>query len=149
MGIATIYIVRARAFARVSRGNSPARAARDVCHQRIHMKKEFTMTDAVLPIETPAVAQPVYKLTSTGRPTLVGTRSCTECVRHEYHTKKFEKSQSPEDLNQRYTLCKGVCVYCYAQKRNKSTGSSLTEAQLQIKIKFYSDLLAAKTVPTV
>ena len=91
----------------------------------------------------------VFRLTSTGRPTLVGTRKCTECGRPEFHTKKFEKSQSPEDLNQRYTLCKGVCVYCYAQKRNKSTGSSLTETQLQAKIKFYTELLAAKTAPTV
>ena len=87
-----------------------------------------------------------YRTTSTGRPTLVGTRTCSECGRHEFHTKKFEKSGDENDLNQRYTLCKGVCVYCYAQKRNKSTGSSLTEAQLQAKIKFYTDLLAAKTV---
>lgn len=92
-------------------------------------------------VETPVN----YRLTSTGRPTLVGTRNCSECGRAEFHTKKFDKSQNPEDLNQRYTLCKGVCVYCYAQKRNKSGNTSLTPAQLEAKIKFYSDLLAAKT----
>ena len=85
-----------------------------------------------------------YRLTSTGRPTLVGTRTCKECGRHEYHTKKFEASGNPDDLNMRYTLCKEVCVYCYAQKRNKSTGSSLSTEQLQAKIKYYQDLLEAK-----
>jgi sulfatase maturation enzyme AslB (radical SAM superfamily) len=95
--------------------------------------------------DTPAAAPEGYRLTSTGRPTLVGTRQCTECGRSEFHTKKFEKSGNPEDLNQRYTLCKGVCVYCYAKKRNKSTGTSLSETQLQAKIKFYTDLLAQKT----
>lgn len=94
-------------------------------------------------VETPAG----YRTTSTGRPTLVGTRECTECGRKEFHTKKFDKSQNPEDLNQRYTLCKGVCVYCYAKKRNKSTGTSLSVEQLNTKIKFYTDLLAAKTAP--
>lgn len=108
------------------------------------MKKTETIeTTETTEINTPAPIQ--YRTTSTGRPTLVGTRHCSECGRAEYHTKKFDKSQNPEDLNQRYTLCKGVCVYCYTQKRNKSTGSSLTEAQLQAKIKFYNDLLAAKT----
>jgi len=86
-----------------------------------------------------------YRTTSTGRPTLVGTRKCTECGRLEFHTKKFDKSQNPEDLNQRYTLCKGVCVYCYAKKRNKSTGTSLSVEQLNAKIAFYTDLLAKKT----
>jgi sulfatase maturation enzyme AslB (radical SAM superfamily) len=86
----------------------------------------------------------VYRTTATGRPTLVGTRKCTECGRAEYHTKKFEKSQNPDDLNQRYTLCKGVCVYCYAEKRNKKSGTSLSAEQLQVKIKFYQDLLAKK-----
>lgn len=96
--------------------------------------------------EAPEVLKPTvpveYRTTSTGRPTLVGTRKCTECGRAEFHTKKFEKSGNPEDLNQRYTLCKGVCVYCYAQKRNKTAGSSLTVPQLEAKIKFYQDLLA-------
>src|SRR5580765_1320521 len=78
--------------------------------------------------QTPEPIQ--YRLTATGRPTLVGTRQCTECGRHEFHTKKFEKSGDENDLNQRYTLCKGICVYCYAQKRNKSTGTSLNEKQL-------------------
>ena len=86
-----------------------------------------------------------YRTTSTGRPTLVGTRKCSECGRAEYATKKSEASGNKDDENQRYTLCKGVCVYCYAQKRNKSTGSSLTVPQLEAKIKFYTDLLAAKT----
>jgi len=90
-----------------------------------------------------------YRVTSTGRPTLVGTRKCTECGRAEFHTKKYEKSQNPEDLNQRYTLCKGVCVYCYAKKRNKSTGTSLTVPQLESKIKFYTDLLNAAKNPVV
>lgn len=104
---------------------------------------------------TEQVPAPIeYRTTSTGRPTLVGTRKCTECGRAEFHTKKFEKSGNPEDLNQRYTLCKGVCVYCYAQKRNKTAGSSLTVPQLEAKIKFYQDLLTAaknpaETAPTV
>lgn len=85
-----------------------------------------------------------YRLTATGRPTLVGTRQCTECGRHEYHTKKYETSQNPEDLNQRYTLCKGICVYCYAKKRNKSTGTSLSADQLKAKIQYYTDLLTNK-----
>lgn len=106
-------------------------------------KNQNNIVDQNKAVET--TVSPEYRLTSTGRPTLVGTRKCTECGRSEYHTKKFEKSQNPEDLNQRYTLCKGVCVYCYAQKRNKSTGSSLTEVQLQAKIKFYTNLLAQKT----
>lgn len=86
-----------------------------------------------------------YRTTATGRVTLVGTRKCTECGRHEFHTKKFEKSGNPDDLNQRYTLCKNVCVYCYAKKRNKSAGTSLSAEQLQAKIQFYSDLLKTKT----
>jgi len=95
--------------------------------------------------ENTQVAQNVqYRRTSTGRPTVVGTRTCKECGRHEYHTKKFEASGNPDDLNMRYTLCKEVCVYCYAQKRNKSTGSSLSTEQLQAKIKYYQDLLEAK-----
>lgn len=106
---------------------------------------EVTETKAV---ET-TTASPEYRTTSTGRPTLVGTRHCSECGRAEFHTKKFEKSQNPEDLNQRYTLCKGVCVYCYAQKRNKTAGSSLTVPQLEAKIKFYQDLLTqAQTTAT-
>lgn len=102
-------------------------------------------------IETQAavVEQPVYRTTSTGRPTLVGTRHCSECGRAEFHTKKFDKSQDENDLNERYTLCKGVCVYCYAQKRNKKSGTSLNVEQLNAKIKFYTDLLAAKTAETV
>ena len=84
------------------------------------------------------------RTTATGRLTVVGTRTCSECGRHEYHTKKFEKSQNPEDLNERYTLCKGICVYCYAQKRNKKSGTSLSEEQLTAKIKFYTDLLNKK-----
>lgn len=101
---------------------------------------------AVLGHQEENVIVPVqYRTTSTGRPTLVGTRHCSECGRAEFHTKKFDKSQDPEDLNQRYTLCKGVCVYCYAQKRNKKTGTSLTVPQLEQKIKFYTDLLTAKT----
>lgn len=96
----------------------------------------------------PAETVPIqYRTTSTGRPTLVGTRKCTECGRPEFHTKKFEKTQNPDDLNQRYTLCKGVCVYCYAQKRNKTAGSSLTVPQLEAKIKFYQDLLNAAKNP--
>jgi sulfatase maturation enzyme AslB (radical SAM superfamily) len=86
----------------------------------------------------------VINFTATGRPTVVGTRTCKECGRPEYSTKKFEASGNPEDRNMRYTLCKGVCVYCYAQKRNKSTGSSLSIAQLEAKIKYYSDLLLVK-----
>lgn len=96
---------------------------------------------------TETAQAPVFRTTATGRPTLVGTRKCTECGRAEYHTKKYDKSQDPEDLNPRYTLCKGVCVYCYAQKRNKKSGTSLTEQQLQEKITFYQNLLAAKTAP--
>lgn len=88
-----------------------------------------------------------YRTTSTGRVTLVGTRQCSECGRKEFHTKKFEKSGDENDLNQRYTLCKGLCVYCYAQRRNKSTGSSLSVPQLEAKIKFYSELLVKKTTP--
>lgn len=87
----------------------------------------------------------VYRTTATGRPTLIGTRHCTECGRAEYSTKKFEKSGDENDKNQRYTLCKGVCVYCYAQKRNKKSGTSLTADQLKSKIEFYQNLLAAKT----
>ena len=103
---------------------------------------------------TETVAAPIqYRTTSTGRPTLVGTRHCSECGRAEFSTKKFEKSGNPEDQNQRYTLCKNVCVYCYAQKRNKKSGSSLTVPQLEAKLKYYTDLLeAAKnpvTEPTV
>jgi hypothetical protein len=96
-------------------------------------------------VETKTEVPAGYRTTSTGRPTLVGTRKCSECGRPEYHTKKFEESGNPEDLNQRYTLCKGVCVYCYAKKRNKSTGTSLSVDQLKAKIKFYEDLLLAKT----
>jgi hypothetical protein len=88
-----------------------------------------------------------FRTTSTGRPTLVGTRKCSECGRAEFHTKKFDTSQNPDDLNQRYTLCKGICVYCYAQKRNKKSGTSLTIPQLEAKIKFYSDLLVAAQTP--
>jgi sulfatase maturation enzyme AslB (radical SAM superfamily) len=98
-------------------------------------------------LNTKVPAPVEYRTTSTGRPTLVGTRHCSECGRAEFHTKKFEKSQNPEDLNQRYTLCKGVCVYCYAQKRNKTAGSSLTVPQLEAKIKFYTDLLEQAKVP--
>jgi sulfatase maturation enzyme AslB (radical SAM superfamily) len=99
---------------------------------------------------TEQVPAPIeYRTTSTGRPTLVGTRHCSECGRAEFHTKKFEKSGNPEDLNQRYTLCKDLCVYCYAQKRNKSNGSSLTVPQLEAKIKFYTDLLNAAKAPVV
>ncbi len=107
-------------------------------------EKSVELTETVeTVVETPVVE---YRTTSTGRPTLVGTRKCSECGRSEFHTKKFEQSQNPDDLNQRYTLCKGVCVYCYAQKRNKKSGSSLTVQQLEQKVKFYTDLLAAKTV---
>jgi len=96
------------------------------------------------------VAAPIeYRTTSTGRPTLVGTRKCSECERPEFSTKKFEKSGDINDQNQRYTLCKNVCVYCYAQKRNKSTGTSLTVPQLEAKIKFYTDLLNAAKTPVV
>jgi sulfatase maturation enzyme AslB (radical SAM superfamily) len=128
-----------------------------MCTERIQMKNEkvsnnnaVELTEA--PVETPAASPENTvpegsRTTSTGRPTLVGTRQCTECGRKEFHTKKFEKSGDENDLNQRYTLCKGVCVYCYAQKRNKSTGSSLTVPQLEAKIKFYTDLLAAKQAP--
>lgn len=104
---------------------------------------EAQVTEVETPEAEPIVAQ--YRTTSTGRPTLVGTRHCSECGRAEFHTKKYDKSQDANDLNQRYTLCKGVCVYCYAQKRNKSTGTSLNETQLNAKIKFYTDLLAKKT----
>jgi sulfatase maturation enzyme AslB (radical SAM superfamily) len=100
--------------------------------------------NAVVEIEGEAPAPVQYRLTATGRPTLVGTRTCTECGRAEYHTKKFEKSGDSADLNQRYTLCKGVCVYCYCARRNKSTGTSLSEAQLKAKIQYYTDLLNAK-----
>ena len=94
---------------------------------------------------TETVTEPTqYRLTATGRPTHVGTRKCIECGRHEYHTKKYEKSQDPADLNQRYTLCKKLCVYCYCAKRNKSTGSGMTAAQLKAKIQYYQDLLNAK-----
>lgn len=105
--------------------------------------------DNTQPVSTQITVPEGYRQTSTGRPTLVGTRSCTECGRKEFHTKKFEKSGDENDLNQRYTLCKGVCVYCYAQKRNKSTGTSLSVAQLETKIKFYSELLVAKQTVTV
>jgi hypothetical protein len=89
------------------------------------------------------VSEPIqYRTTATGRVTLVGTRTCTECGRHEFHTKKFEKSQNPDDLNTRYTLCKGVCVYCYCARRNKKSGTSLNETQLKAKIQYYTDLLA-------
>jgi sulfatase maturation enzyme AslB (radical SAM superfamily) len=104
---------------------------------------EITEVSEIPEPEVPETPAPIeYRTTSTGRPTLVGTRHCSECSRAEFHTKKFEKSQNPDDLNQRYTLCKGVCVYCYAAKRNKSAGSSLSVAQLEAKIKFYTDLLA-------
>jgi sulfatase maturation enzyme AslB (radical SAM superfamily) len=95
--------------------------------------------------ETAVETASPYRLTATGRPTLVGTRHCSECGRAEYSTKKFETSGNPEDKNDRYTLCKGVCVYCYAKKRNKSTGTSLSAAELQAKIQYYTDLLAKKT----
>lgn len=100
--------------------------------------------------ETTETAQaPVYRTTATGRPTLVGTRHCSECNRAEYSTKKFEKSGDEADKNERYTLCKGVCVYCYAQKRNKKSGTSLSEEQLKLKIAFYQNLLASKTAAEV
>lgn len=86
-----------------------------------------------------------YRMTTTGRPTVVGTRKCTECGRPEFHTKKYEKSQDPADLNERYTLCKGVCVYCYNQKRTKASGTSLSEEQIRAKLAFYQDLLTKKT----
>lgn len=105
--------------------------------------------EEIQPVSTENTVPEGYRTTSTGRPTLVGTRHCSECGRAEFHTKKYEKSGDENDLNQRYTLCKGVCVYCYAQKRNKSTGSSLTVPQLEAKIKFYTDLLAAKTAEVV
>lgn len=109
---------------------------------------DLNQNNTVLENDTtePQAAEPIqYRTTATGRPTLVGTRKCTECGRAEFHTKKFEKSQNPDDLNERYTLCKGVCVYCYAQKRNKKSGTSLTEVQLKEKIQFYTNLLAQKT----
>lgn len=106
-------------------------------------------TAVVEPVEPQAVVPVQYRTTATGRPTLVGTRKCTKCGRPEYHTKKFAQTQNPEDLNQRYTLCKGVCVYCYAEARNKKSGTSLTEEQLRSKVKFYQDLLASKTAPVV
>lgn len=83
-----------------------------------------------------------FLTTPTGRVTQVGTRSCMKCGRKEFHTKKFEASQNPEHLNTRYTLCKGVCVYCYCEARNRKRGTSLTQIQLEGKIKFYTDLLA-------
>ena len=91
-----------------------------------------------------------YRKTATGRPTVVGTRRCSDPTcdvpggRHEFHTKKYEKSLKEEDLNERYSLCKGVCVYCYNKKRNKSAGTSLTEEALTAKIKYYQDLLKNK-----
>lgn len=105
------------------------------------------------PSSTPVVEQPQpqvntvpegYRLTSTGRPTLVGTRKCKDCGRPEFNTKKFEETGNPEDLNERYTLCKGVCVYCYAKNRNKKNGTSLTVDQLNSKIQFYTNLLNQK-----
>jgi L-lysine 2,3-aminomutase len=92
-----------------------------------------------------------YRKTATGRPTVVGTRRCQDpkCDiaggRHEFHTKKYEKSGDEKDLNQRYSLCKNVCVYCYNQKRTKSAGTSLTEEQLRAKLAYYQDLLAKVT----
>lgn len=126
----------------------------DTVTKGYNMSKQ-NQNDTVRPAETseskaasPATEIPEgYRTTSTGRPTLVGTRKCSECQRPEFHTKKFDKSQNPEDLNQRYTLCKGVCVYCYAQKRNKKAGTSLTVPQLEAKIKFYTELLVAKQAP--
>lgn len=116
------------------------------------MKNEKTVetTEIVEILETEEVQEtstPVYRTTSTGRPTLVGTRHCSDCGRAEFHTKKFDTSKSAEDLNPRYTLCKGVCVYCYAKARNKTAGTSLSVAELQAKIKFYTDLLSAQTAP--
>jgi hypothetical protein len=108
------------------------------------MSTKNTVTNATV-TETATPESVQYRLTSTGRPTLVGTRTCTECGRHEYHTKKFEKSGNPEDLNQRYTLCKGVCVYCYCARRNKKSGTSLSAEQLTAKIQYYTDLLKAKS----
>lgn len=101
---------------------------------------EMNQNDTQTETTTPEPIQ--YRITSTGRVTLVGTRKCTECGRHEFHTKKYDTNPVPENLNTRYTLCKGVCVYCYASKRNKSTGTSLTENQLKAKIQYYTDLLA-------
>lgn len=123
-------------------------------HEKVNQIEAPEVTEPTAPVENTEVPAPApieYRTTSTGRPTLVGTRKCTECGRAEFHTKKFEKSGNPEDLNQRYTLCKGVCVYCYAQKRNKTAGSSLTVPQLEAKIKFYTDLLeqAKNPAPTV
>lgn len=113
----------------------------------VELPPNVTVSQDVTPEPKQITVPEGYRLTSTGRPTLVGTRKCAECGRPEFHTKKFEKTQNPEDLNERYTLCKGVCVYCYAKKRNKSSGTSLTEEQLKAKVVYYTDLLAKKQVP--
>lgn len=84
--------------------------------------------------------------TATGRITVVGTRKCSVCGRQEFHTKKYEKSQDPADLNQRYSLCKGKCVYCYNKPEaqgghRKTTATALTEEQLRAKIAELTALL--------
>lgn len=91
------------------------------------------------------------RFTATGRPTVVGTRSCSSCGRQEFHTKKYEKSGNPEDLNQRYSLCKGLCVYCYNQPQDKggfrkttSKPQEMTAEQLEQQIAKLQALLAAK-----
>lgn len=91
--------------------------------------------DGVLHHDTDSIQ---YRFTPTGRVTLTGTRSCKDCGRKEFHTKKYEKSGNVEDLNTRYTLCKGICVYCYNTIRRAKNGTSLNVAQLEAKIAEYT-----------
>lgn len=89
--------------------------------------------------------------TATGRITVVGTRKCSNCGRQEFHTKKYEASGKPEDLNQRYSLCKGLCVYCYNKPqaqgghRKAAEGTAMTEEQLRAKIAALQALLPKET----
>lgn len=93
-----------------------------------------------------------YRLTPTGRVTAVGTRSCKKCNRREFVTKRYEQSGDTKDLNMRYTLCKGLCVYCYNKPEaqgghRKSNTESLnwTEEQLRARIAYLTDMLPKTT----
>ena len=87
-----------------------------------------------------------YKLTPTGRVTIVGTRKCSKCGRDE-QTKK------DGTFNARYTLCKGICVYCYNKPQaqggyrkatTEGNATQLSEAEIRARIAYLNDLLSNK-----
>lgn len=54
-----------------------------------------------------------------------GFRACTQCGILESETLK---------TNDKYSFCKGICVYCYNKNRTLQKGTSLNKTQLEEKI---------------